>query len=152
MREAKFLVTDECRRLARWLRLCGYDTLVTSAIPLSRLYQRAVNEGRVVVTRNGKVRAGVLLRVVPLQERTLEAQLHRLVVEGLVEVSRAAVFSRCDVCNALVEPVAKSTVESHVPPYVFQTQHTFHRCPSCQRIYWAATHWQRASALLARIR
>jgi hypothetical protein len=148
----KFLVTEESGRLARWLRLCGYDTLQMPAQPFSELYRRAFNESRIVVTRNERVRAGCLFRVVHLHSQELDGQLRQLMQELGLPLSEAQAFTRCDVCNVAVEPIDKPLVKDRVPPYVFQTQARFHRCPSCHRIYWAATHWQRACLRFSRLR
>ena len=152
MLEVKLLVTEDCGRLARWLRLCGHDTILMTAQPLSALYRRAYNESRIVVTRNHRVKASTLFRVVHLERQDLTQQLRQLMQQVGLTIDQASVFSRCDVCNVEVEPIDKAQVKDRVPPYVFQTQQRFHRCPTCHRIYWAATHWQRACRLFDRLR
>jgi len=77
----KLLVTEESGRLARWLRLLGHDAATGAATPLAALYQRAVNESRVVVTRNGRVQGGRLVRVIRLERQDLEAQLGQVIRE-----------------------------------------------------------------------
>lgn len=148
----RFLVTGESRRLARWLRLLGYDVVLAPSQPLSPLVQRAVNEGRIVVTRSGQVSPSRLYRVVRLASQELEPQLRQLVRELGLAIDERRAFSRCDVCNVPVEPAEKAAIRGRVPPYVYETQTSFHRCPSCQRIYWAATHWERACRVFARLR
>lgn len=152
MRDPKFLVTDECGRLTRWLRLCGYDTVQMTARPLAKLYRCAYNEGRVIVTRNRDVTPSCLIRVIRLESQVLEPQLSQLLRELRLTIDSASTFTRCDRCNFPVEPVDKIMVNLRVPPYVFQTQQTFHICPSCQRIYWMATHWERACRFFDRLR
>ena len=151
MESAKFLVTEECGRLARWLRLCGYDTSLAPARPLETLYRMAYNESRIIVTRNRRVRPSSVFRVVQLSSQDLEAQLSQLMQEIHAPIASAKAFSRCDQCNVPVERIEKSLVKERVPPYVFQTQQQFHTCPSCYRIYWPATHWQRARSFLEQI-
>ena len=130
----------------------GYDAVLMPARPLSALYRRAVNERRVVVTRNARVRPGALIRVVMLGSHELAEQLGQVARELRLPLDESRAFSRCDRCNVEVEPVEKSAVKDQVPPYVFQTQERFHRCPSCRHIYWAATHWQRAQRFFAQVR
>ena len=71
--DPRFLVTDESRRLGRWLRLCGYDTVVLAATPLTGLYRRAHDDRRIVITRNSRVHAGCLFRMVRLASEALDA-------------------------------------------------------------------------------
>lgn len=147
----KFLATDESVRLARWLRLMGYDTALSEAQPLSALYERAFNENRVIVTRDRDVKAGYWLRVIQLDSGELAAQLKQLVTQLELSVDWPRVGSRCDVCNAEVERAEKAFVQDKVPPYVWRTQKRFFECPSCHRIYWPATHWQRIQTFLHQI-
>lgn len=147
----RFLVTEECGRLTRWLRLIGYDTALSPAQPLSRLYQQAYNEQRMVLTRNHRVQPGRLIRVIHLSSQTLEAQLRQLMSDVPMQLDPAHLFTRCDRCNVPLESIDKTAVQDRVPPYVYQTQQAFHTCPSCRRIYWAATHWERAQRVFARV-
>ena len=152
----KFLVTDECGRLARWLRLLGYDAELagtgTHPQSLSALYRRAYSETRIVVTRNRRVRTSRLFQVIHLTSTERDAQLRQIVRTLRLPVDDRRWFSRCDQCNVPVIPVERSAVKERVPPYVYQTMDRFQTCESCQRIYWAATHWERAREVFARLR
>ncbi|MBI2105062.1 MAG: hypothetical protein HYT90_05770 [Candidatus Omnitrophica bacterium] len=140
----RLLVTEESGRLARWLRLMGYDVAMGAPRPLAALYRQAYNESRTIITRNRRVQPGRLIRVVHLSSAQLAEQLRQLMRELGLRVEPGQAFSRCDICNVAVEPVEKAAVKDRVPPYVFETQPAFHRCPVCQRVYWAATHYDRA--------
>ena len=151
----KFLVTDESRRLARWLRLLGYDAVLagagTQSQSLSTLYRRAYNETRIVVTRNRRVRASQLFQVLHLISTERDAQLRQIVRTLHLPKDDRRWFSRCDQCNVLVTPIEKSAIKDRVPPYVYRTVDRFKTRESCQRIYWAATHWERAREVLNRM-
>ena len=147
----RFLVTDESKRLARWLRLAGADVELMPAHPLSALYQRAHNEGRVVLTRNGRIKTGGLVRVVQIRSHRLEEQLRQIIQDAGLVVDEAALFTRCDRCNVELAEIEKSAVSDRVPPYVYQTQQAFYTCPACARIYWAATHYDRAMKFFERV-
>ena len=146
----KFLVTEESARLARWLRLFGYDAALMPAEPLPPLICRAFNEQRVVITRNRRVGTSCLLRIIQLGSNGLDAQLRQLMREVPLPADEERPFSRCDRCNVTLEPAAKAEVLGAIPPYVAKTKERFHRCPSCRRVYWAATHCDRIRERLAR--
>ena len=137
----KFLVTEECGRLARWLRLMGYDTAQATMQSLTELYRMAYSQHRIVVTRNSRVSASCLFPVIHLNSPLLEEQLRQLLRELKLELDDIRFFTRCDRCNVPVEEMEKPLVRDLVPPYVYRTQERFFSCPSCQRIYWPATHW-----------
>lgn len=147
----KFLVTEECGRLARWVRLMGYDAAKMPATPSSALYRRAYNEGRVIVTRNRRVGSSGLVQVVQLADQGVDEQLRQVIRDAGLVVDPERMLTRCDQCNVEVEPIEKAQVNDRVPPYVFETQQRFRRCPSCQRIYWAGTHCARISEMLKRL-
>lgn len=144
----QLLVTDESKRLARWLRLIGYDTTIMSAEPLSQLYETAVNEGRWIITRNRHIKPGRYIKAVLLQHHLLIAQLKQLKKECQLSFHKAQLLTRCDQCNVPLSSIDKSKVKNKVPPYVYGTQDVFYTCASCQRIYWAATHAQRVHNVL----
>jgi nucleoside-triphosphatase len=64
--------------------------------------------------------------------------------------ARGRSFSRCTLCNAPLESVERGAVRGLVPAYVYETQQVFARCPSCERIYWEATHVTEAREWLSR--
>lgn len=123
-------------RLARWLRLMGYDA------PLRQGDWPRPLPGEVVLTRRGK--AASLAGYLFIEHDSLEGQL-RQVVEALgLELRPRALFTRCLSCNQPVAPVNAQEVEGLVPEYVLHTAGSFTRCPSCGKIYWPGSHGQRA--------
>jgi len=130
----------------------GHDTEVVRGSPLSELYRKAYNGRRIVLTRNSRIRASCLFRVIRLTSPVLEDQLRQVLRELALPIDDDQLFTRCDLCNVRVEPVEKASVKDRVPPHVYHKQEAFYACPSCHRIYWAATHWQRACALFDRLR
>lgn len=149
--QLRFLVTEECGRLARWLRLLGYDTVLVTTQPRTELYRTAYRDQRIVVTRNRTIGASCLFRVVQLASPHLEPQLRQLREELRLSIDEDRRLTRCDVCNVPVEPIENARVKDHVPPHVYHTQARFWTCPSCRRIYWAATHYQRVCTMLKRL-
>jgi len=143
----KFLLTPELGRLARWLRAVGYDAeVLRGRIP--DLLAKATEDGRIILTRHLALRdhRGTPIRLV--RSDRFDAQLKELRRSCGIRVSTKQLFLRCLLCNVPVKRIAKEKVKGKVPPYVFKTQNDFSQCPSCQRLYWAATHWEHASQIL----
>jgi len=148
----KFIVDNNVGRLAKWLRVLGFDTLFINPIADEDLLAIARREDRIIVTkdtaflRRREVMEG-RLRVVFVRSNDRLGQL-REVVEALKLPAPERWFSRCLACNSTLHPVAKTEVAHRVPPYVHATQEDFRRCPSCGRVYWPGTHWERMRAEL----
>ncbi len=128
-------------RLARWLRLQGYDTAYDNRADDLQLAHRARAEGRVLLTRDHELAARRGLRTLLIESEVLEEQL-RQVRETLGPPPEPALL-RCSVCNAVLEPVDDAQVADCVPPYVLRSHKEFKRCPGCGRVYWAGSHVER---------
>jgi uncharacterized protein with PIN domain len=149
----RFIVDAMLGRLARWLRLLGYDTVYRAHCSDADLLRQAREEGRLLLTRDR-----ALLREHPIDwallvESTSPLLQLRQVVQQWALPWRQHLFSRCMLCNAELRAVCRQEVAHRVPAYVVQTQQRFVQCPACQRVYWQGTHvthmYQQLQQLLA---
>ncbi len=148
----KFIVTEELGRLAKWLRIIGFDTLYYGKADKRDLVLRSLREDRVIVTRNSAMSRFTGVRLLRLDTDFVEEQLER-VLKGLnINVDRERLFSLCVVCNEKLEEADRESVKEQVAPYVFETQKAFMRCPACGRIYWKGTHWALVNRFLDKIK
>jgi len=132
-------------RLAKALRMLGYDASYRRDASDEEIRLTALREGRVVLTRDREIAAtGLPIRVVLVEGDRVAGQLRHVAVVLGLDPGAVVPFSRCLLCNAPVVQVERDAVRNAVPPYVFATQRRFARCPSCGRVYWAATHVERA--------
>jgi uncharacterized protein with PIN domain len=135
----KFLADEMLGRLAKWLRLLGYDTVYVRGISDSHLIERAAPEDRIILTRDTRL----ILRkrchnYIFIHDDDWRNQL--LQVYNEVELNMVALFTICPVCNELLRQAEKDSIEAVVPSYVYDTQETFAVCHGCSRVFWAATH------------
>jgi len=137
----RFLADGMLGRLARWLRLLGYDTAYDNAADDLELARRARAEDRVLLTRDRELAARRGLRTLLIESEVLQEQVRQ--VQQVWGPAPDPALSRCSLCNALLEPAAHAEVAERVPPYVLRTQERFCVCPTCGRAYWAGTHVER---------
>jgi uncharacterized protein len=130
-------------RLARWLRLLGYDA------PLLLEPPRRLAEDEVLLTRRQRLQGRP--RVVFIAHDRLEDQLRQVTSELGLRPDPQRFFSRCLDCNLSVEPIDRGQAAGLVPDYVLDTAPAFTRCPGCGRIFWPGSHGQRAVQRLAAI-
>jgi hypothetical protein len=139
-------------RLARWLRLLGYDTLYDRRWDDAELARVAAREQRVLLTRDhALLRRRIVRRGLLVDEDDPDRQLRFVVAELGLTRDPKRLFTRCLHCNTPVEPVAADDVRGEVPPYVLRHCDRFARCPGCGRVYWNGTHQQLARQRLADI-
>lgn len=137
--EPTFLLDGMLGRLARWLRILGYDAAFEPELGDAQLVRRARAEGRILLTRDRGLARRRGVRVLLLEEERLEGQLRQLQRDlGLAWEERVP---RCLLCNEPLQPLPRDEAWGLVPPYVFVHQDHFYLCPSCERVYWRGTHW-----------
>lgn len=125
-------------RLAKWLRLLGYDTVYENDATDHELARRARAEGRVLLTRDRELAARRGLDTLLIRSEVLEEQLEE--VQDAIGPPPDASLTRCSVCNGQLEDVSVAEIADRVPPYVRRTHSDFRRCVRCGRVYWRGTH------------
>jgi len=137
--DLKFLVDRTAGKLARWLRVLGFDVEYTATSAVPEIAKLARQSGRRVITRNGSLAHRLGTDSVLLRSEHLRNQIRQVV--DLVGVEKCEPFSRCNVCNARLAGLERRLVEGRVPEYVYLKHDRFSVCPVCGRYYWQGTHW-----------
>jgi uncharacterized protein len=141
----KLLCDHMLGSLARWLRFMGYDTVYPEPGPDRTLIHRARSEGRILLTRDKE-----LVRRVPdairIHSDDLEEQIRE--VAAILPLRLIDPLSRCSLCNEALLPVTVDEVKDLVPEGVRSRHHAFWRCPTCRRVYWQGSHWDKMVARL----
>jgi len=142
----RFIIDHNVGKLARWLRLMGYDARFFDGSDDGELVTIALDEKRVILTRDTRIMKRRLvtkgrLKALLIASDQPEAQI-RQVIESLHLDIRFNPFSLCLECNQPLVERPKAEVKELVPPYVYKTQEQFRQCPACGRLYWRGTHWR----------
>lgn len=125
-------------RLAKWLRILGYDTAYDNDATDHELARRARAEGRVLLTRDRELAARRGLKTLLIRSNRLDHQIQQ--VQKSLGPPPEPILSRCPVCNVALEEISARDVVHRVPPYVYETQAEFRHCPGCGRVYWSGSH------------
>jgi len=155
VREYRFIVDHNVGKLAKWLRMMGYDSLFFNGSDDSDMVKQALAEHRIILTRD---RAIMKRRVVTkgqinavlIDSEEPEQQL-RQVMDILDLDCRFRPFTLCLECNQPLEERKPDEVQGRAPPYVYKTQQQYMECPACHRIYWRGTHWEAMTRMLDRL-
>ena len=146
-----FAVDCMLGKLARWLRLLGFDTLYFRYIQDAALLQLSQKEGRILLTRDRDLtkRAGQERSLFILSEKWRDQLEQVLAAFDLKE--RVRVFSRCLECNHPLKSLSKTEARNLAPPHVLETVQRFSLCPACSRVYWRGSHQQRMQSMIEQI-
>ena len=141
IREPKFILDVHLGKLARYLRMLGFDTLYENDYTDPEIVNIAKIEKRAVLTRDTE-----LLKIKAIEKGYLIKSKNHL--EQLAEVilrfdlaSKIRPFSRCMVCNGVVVKVEKEAVIGKLLPKTRQYYEEFFQCNSCERVYWKGSHY-----------
>ena len=147
-----FILDQHLGRLAAYLRMLGFDVLHTVPSPDEQLAATSSREDRVRLTRDvgllkrKEVRRGYFVR--STNPRTQLAE----VVHRFSLLQSVAPFTRCIHCNTPLRPVDKALIVDQLPDRVAEVFDEFTQCPTCLRVYWKGSHYDRMQALIAQMR
>jgi len=150
----KFIADMMLGRLARWLRLYGYDTLY-GVEDDDEIIEIARREGRVILTRDSGLaeRARKFgLKVILLGSNSLEGQVRELKRFGVEFQELFPPNARCPKCNGPIRPVPKEEVKDKVPSKVYESYDEFYVCEDCGQIYWPGRQWKEMVKIDERLR
>ncbi len=148
LRTTRFIVDVHLGKLARYLRILGFDTLYQNNFPDDVIIDRAIKERRVILTRDlgilkhSHVTHGYWLRSTKPQVQLVEA------VKALQLEKQIKPFSRCSLCNGIIVDVSVDQVKKHLPGNVSDEFSELFQCKGCQQIYWKGSHYQRLLAMI----
>jgi uncharacterized protein with PIN domain len=136
----RFVADAMLGKLARWLRIIGYDTEYLPSAGDDELISAAEGGGRLLLTRDGELFRRAVRRGVPAILIKSTA-----IVEELSEITRTLGLrlsgeTRCPLCNELL-------VEGGDGPDV-PARGKVWECPRCRKFYWHGTHWLKINETL----
>lgn len=147
--EARFIVDVNVGRLAKLLRIGGFDTLYDPKWGDSTLADKACAEERILLTRDRELlkRNAVIWGHLVRSSDPWDQFGEVVVFFGLQ--AKIDLFTRCPKCNDLLEPVEKEHILDRIEPLTRLMYDTFTRCPRCGQIYWRGSHHSRIREKMA---
>jgi len=141
LRHLRFILDVHLGKLARYLRLCGFDTLYDNAYEDHKIVSISVSENRIILTRDigilkySNVHHGYWLR------SDQPGQQLREVIRRFDLKEQIHLFTRCMECNGIIQPVEKRKVADALPEGTRRYYHAFYQCRQCGKIYWKGSHY-----------
>jgi len=131
-------------KLAKELRMLGYDTVYYRGEKGYALLKLGREEGRMILTRSTQlIPKRPEDRIVRIMEDEPSSQLRELIQAKVIHLDEETPFSRCLACNMLLHEIPRDEAEGKVPDFIFYHHKEFFQCPQCSRIYWQGSHLDR---------
>ena len=147
-----FVLDSHLGKLARYLRLLGFDCLYDRQMDEPELAALAgAAPRRILLSRDrgllqrSAVTHGHLVRATDPEQQALEV-LRRFDLAGVAQP-----FRRCSRCNGLVRDTGREFVRGRVPADVWARFETFSCCESCHRVCWHGSHYARLQGIISRL-
>ena len=135
-----FAVDCMLGKLARWLKILGFDTVFHSRIEDDALMEQARAEGRILLTRDtGLIGRAKDLPTLFIKSDRWEDQI-RQVLDVFNLKEKIIPYSRCIECNAELKFLSKDAAANLVSSFILDSTDTFSICPQCGRVFWKGTH------------
>lgn len=149
--ELLFLADVNLGKLAKHLRMAGFDTSYKNHATDSELIKQMQKENRILLTRDRKLlmRNAVKIGYLPRSDDSTE-QLKE-VFKRFDLFDEIQPYSRCVNCNGVLENVSKESVMDQLEPLTKKYFNEFSQCPDCGQVYWKGSHRNRLNSTLERL-
>jgi len=152
LRNPKFICDVHLGKLARYLRMLGFDVFYENDIADENIVDISLKEKRTILTRDigilkrNEVTHGHFIRSDNAEKQTEE------VVKGFHLKKLIREFTRCLNCNTELKKIGKAEIINDLPPKVAASQNEFFKCPACKKLYWKGTHHQNMVSFIEKIK
>jgi len=151
LRRTRFILDVHLGKLARYLRMLGFDCAYCSDADDAGIIDQALAEQRIILTRDigilkqKRVRHGYWLRSTEPEQQLTE------VVEALDLRGRLQPFTRCLECNGSIHRVSHEALAGLVDAEIVARFDRFWQCTSCRKVYWRGSHYERMLQAVQRV-
>lgn len=147
LRKIKFILDVHLGRLAKYLRICGFDCYYKNLDDLDIILQ-SLKENRIILTKdkgllkNKNVTHGYWVRGQQPRAQLLE------VITRFDLFKRIKFLTRCLLCNNKLDKVPKDQVTHLIPTKTGTFYEDFYICGHCSKVYWQGSHYENMNELI----
>ncbi len=148
LRNTLFILDAHLGKLAKYLRMLGFDTLYRNDYVDDEIIAIARKEDRIILTRDKlllkseAISHGYYVRAVDKHQQLTE------VVQKFDLISQFKSFTRCMTCNATLIPKTKSEIKDNIDDETAYVFNEFYYCPFCDKVFWKGSHFERMEAYI----
>jgi len=136
----RFVADCMLGKLAKWLKILGFDTAYFSKIDDDELLLFARNESRVLLTRDNElIEKSKSVPAIFIKSEKWSEQIQQVIKEFSLK-EKTKPNSRCIQCNIVLKFLPKERAKNLVTPFIYKNADLFSLCPECGRVFWKGTH------------
>jgi uncharacterized protein with PIN domain len=143
LRKIRFVVDVNLGKLAKKLRLLGFDTYYRNDLNDDEIVKISIAEKRIILTRDfGILKYGNVTHGTWIRSDDPKIQLNE-VIERLQLKNLFKPFTRCSQCNGQLKRINKELLKNRIPNDTLSYYKTFWECNGCRQIYWEGSHFDK---------
>lgn len=143
LRKTQFILDAHLGKLAKYLRLLGFDVEYDNHFSDEIIATRSKNEKRIVLTRDiGLLKYKIITHGYWVRNTDPEEQVVEI-LKRFDLANQCHPFTRCIVCNGILEIVEKNQITEILPPLTQKYYQNFMRCNLCSKVYWEGVHYEK---------
>lgn len=147
----KFVADCMLGKLAKWLKILGFDTAYFTKIEDDDLLDLAQRESRILLTRdNGLMEKSKNVQALFINSEIWSEQIKQVLKVFTLE-AEIKPNSRCIDCNRALKALPKERAKNLVTPFIYRHAEVFSLCPECGRVFWKGTHFNDMERKIAEI-
>ena len=148
LRESKFILDVHLGKLARYLRMIGFDTLYENNYEDSKIVKIAKDEKRIILTRDVELlKIKTITHGYWVRSKDPVKQLNEIVLRFDL-FSNIKTFYRCITCNGIIKKTTKESVLDKLQPKTKLYYNDFYQCISCEKVYWKGSHYYKMKSFI----
>lgn len=144
IKNTKLLVDGSLGKLARWMRMIGYNTSYYSQLVRNDIIELAIERELIIITKSqttadmGKKQG---LKCIQIIGNTVDEQIAELVNMKFEIKDPEIQYSRCSLCNGILKHANSIEDMSLIPKKSKNYYSVFYKCINCNQFYWEGSHW-----------
>ncbi|MFO7892070.1 MAG: Mut7-C RNAse domain-containing protein [bacterium] len=143
LRKTKFILDVQLGKLAKNLRILGFDTLYKNNYKNKQIIKISRQEHRIILTRNkALLKNKTVTHGYWIRNTYPELQL-REIIKRFDLKTQIKPFTRCLMCNGKIVTVKKNEIDEYLLPKTKKNFNEFFQCSKCKKIYWKGSHFKK---------
>ncbi|HVK96663.1 MAG TPA: Mut7-C RNAse domain-containing protein [Flavisolibacter sp.] len=147
----KFIADVHLGKLAKYMRLVGIDTFYNNSYSVKQIIATAIEEGRIILSRNNSFTSLQNIPSFIVNNEDSKEQLKNVLSQFKGDI-KLQPFTRCLICNGLLEAVEKETISHLLEKNTREYYSEFWICSECSHIYWKGSHFAKMLQFLSEIK
>jgi uncharacterized protein len=153
IKDYSFMADAMLGKIARKLRMFGFDTVYDPNIDDIDILNSSEYEGRIVLTNDrmlfNRCKKKGIDTILTYKETEIENLVTIFSSLNINSISLQKLPYLCTRCNGLLDTIIdKNLIKYDIPVRLLHSSKIFYKCSRCRKIYWRGSHMEHISHLI----